>query len=134
MLVFGLKSDKVRKNPISKGNALTFQQDSYLVKTEESTRAQMQVIRQGEQNTELYSIVSKKRAASFEGSRQAGSSKHSHLNNEFKHRPSTSKQKYNSNSLVVSDAETSTAVMPHSRLHMLSARTARKQCTSRRYA
>ena len=91
-LVFGLKSDKVRKDAISKGNAVTFQQLYDLAKTEESTRAQMQVIRQGEQNTELYSIRSKKKAVSFEGSRQAGSSKHSRSNNEFKHRnPSTSK-------------------------------------------
>ena len=91
-LVFGLKSDKVRKDATSKGNALTFQQLYDLAKTEETTRAQMQVIRQGEQNTELYSIRSKKKVVSFEGSRQAGSSKHSRSNNEFKHRsPSTSK-------------------------------------------
>ena len=59
-LVFGLKSDKVRKDAISKGNALTFQQLYDLAKTEESTRAQMQVIRHGEQNTELYSIKKQK--------------------------------------------------------------------------
>lgn len=76
-LVFGLKSDKVRKDAISKGNSLTFQQVYDLAKTEESTRAQMQVIRQGEQNTELYSVRSKKKAVSFEGPRQASSSKHS---------------------------------------------------------
>lgn len=81
MLGFGLKSDKVRKDAISKGNARTFQQLYDLAKTEESTRAQMQVVSQGEQNTELYSIRSKKKAVSFEGSRQAGSSKHSHSNN-----------------------------------------------------
>ena len=46
-LVFGLKSDKVRKDAISKGDALTFQQLYDLAKTEESTRAQMQVIKQG---------------------------------------------------------------------------------------
>ena len=40
-LVFGLKSDKVRKDAISKSNALTFQQLYDLAKTEESTRAQM---------------------------------------------------------------------------------------------
>ena len=69
-LVFGLKSDKVRKDAMSKGNALTFQQPYDLAKTEESTRAQMQVIKQGEKNTELYSIRSKKKAVLFEGSRQ----------------------------------------------------------------
>ena len=72
--------------------AMLFQKLYDLAKTGESTRAQMQVIRQGQQNTELYSIRSKKKAVSFEGSRQAGSSKHSHSNNEFKDRsPSTSK-------------------------------------------
>ena len=44
MLVFGLKSDKVRKDAISKGNSLTFQQVYDLAKTEESTKAQMQAI------------------------------------------------------------------------------------------
>ena len=92
-LVFGLRSDKVRKDAISKGSFLTFQQVYDLAKTEEIARAQMKVISQGEQNTELYSITSRKKAASFE-SRQAGSSKHNHSNNDFKYqRPSTHKPK-----------------------------------------
>ena len=94
-LVFGLRSDKVRKDAISKGNSLTFQQVYDLAKTEESTRAQMQVIRQGEQNTELYSVRSKQRTAPFEGSRKANNSKHTYPGNDPKHRsPSSNKPKF----------------------------------------
>ena len=89
-LIFGLKSDKVRKDAISKGNSLTFQQVYDLAKTEESTKAQMQVIRQGNVDTELHSVRSKKKAALFEGSEQAGSSRKSHSKNDFKHYSSSS--------------------------------------------
>ena len=60
-MVFGLKSDGVRKEAIAKGNSLTFQQVYELAKTEESTRAQMQVITQGqgELGTALCSVRSK---------------------------------------------------------------------------
>ena len=44
-LVFGLKSDKVRKDAILESNSLTFQHVYGFAKTEVSTRAQMQVIR-----------------------------------------------------------------------------------------
>ena len=56
----------------------------------------MKVISQGKQNTELYSVRSRKKAASnsFDISRQAGSSKHNHSNNHFQyHSPSTNKPK-----------------------------------------
>lgn len=43
-LVFGLKSDKVRRDAIAEGNTLTFQQVYDLAKTEESTKAQMDII------------------------------------------------------------------------------------------
>ena len=43
-LVFGLRSDKVRRDTIAKGNELTFQQEYDLVKVDESTRAQMKAI------------------------------------------------------------------------------------------
>ena len=43
-LVFGLNSDKVRKDAIALGNKLTFQQIYDLAKTEESTAAQMKAI------------------------------------------------------------------------------------------
>ena len=134
-LLFGLRSDKVRKDTISKGNSLTFQQVYDLAKTEENTRAQMKVIGQGEQNTELYSVRSRK-AASFESRRQTDNSKHNHSNNDFKyHSPSTLKPKLQFKfSGFFSDAETNTTVMLHAQLNTLSACTARKQGTSRRYA
>ena len=74
-LIFGLKSDKVRNDAISKGDSLTSQQVYDLRKTEESTKAQMHVIRQGDLNSELHSKRSKKEAVSFDGSEQAGNSK-----------------------------------------------------------
>ena len=43
-LVFGIKSDKARRDAIAIGNELTFQQVYDLAKTEESTEAQMDVI------------------------------------------------------------------------------------------
>ena len=43
-LVFGIKSDKARRDAIAIGNDLTFQQVYDLAKTEESTEAQMDVI------------------------------------------------------------------------------------------
>ena len=46
-LVFGLNSDKVRKDAIALGNKLTFQHIYDLAKTEESTTAQMKEITQG---------------------------------------------------------------------------------------
>jgi uncharacterized protein YihD (DUF1040 family) len=58
-LVFGLKSDKARKDAIAKGNALTFQQVYNLAKKEESTKAQMKAMSQKEDETELHSVRSK---------------------------------------------------------------------------
>ena len=46
-LVFGLNSDKVRKDAIAPGNKLTFQQRLTKAKTEESTTAQMKAMTQG---------------------------------------------------------------------------------------
>ena len=43
-LVFGIKSDKVRQDAITKGDTLTFQQVYDLAKAEESTKAQMKII------------------------------------------------------------------------------------------
>lgn len=57
-LVFGLRSDKGRKDAISKGNSFTFQQVYDLAKTEESTKAQMQAITRGYQ---VGSVHSKKK-------------------------------------------------------------------------
>jgi len=43
-LVFGVASDKVRKDAIALGNGLTFKQVYDLAKVEESTKAQMKII------------------------------------------------------------------------------------------
>ena len=102
-----------------------------IAKTEESTRAEMQVIREGEQNTELYSVRSKKKAVSFAGPRQASSTKHSHPDNDLKDcSPCTSKP----HSVVVLDVKTNMTVMRHAQLHMPSTCTARKQGTFTKYA
>lgn len=63
-LVFGVKSDKVRKDAISKENSPAFQQVYDLAKTDESTRAQMQAIRKGDQSSESHGVRSKKKATS----------------------------------------------------------------------
>ena len=49
-LVFGIKSDKARRDAIAIGNGLTFQQVYDLAKTEESTTAQMEIISKGAQS------------------------------------------------------------------------------------
>ena len=49
-LVFGLKSDQVRRDAIKLGNTLTLKQVYDLAKVEESTRAQMEVITKGDPN------------------------------------------------------------------------------------
>lgn len=62
-LVFGLKSDQVRKEAIKLGNKLTFKDVYDLAKIEESARVQMEAISQGD-NT-VHSVRSKHRSASF---------------------------------------------------------------------
>ena len=56
-LVFGMKSDKARRDAIAVGNALTFQQVYDLAKTEESTNAQMDIIR-GKPASEVHAVRS----------------------------------------------------------------------------
>ena len=58
-LIFGINSDKVRKDAIAKGNSLTYKSVYDLAKTEESTKAQMQAITKGNQQAALYSVKSK---------------------------------------------------------------------------
>ena len=55
-LVFGLKSDKVRKDSIALGNTLTFRQVYDLAKIDESTKAQMEIISKGEDKSELHTL------------------------------------------------------------------------------
>ena len=59
-LVFGLNSDKVRKDAL--GNKLTFQQIYDLAKTEESTNAQMKEITQGSREIKVIETHSVLRA------------------------------------------------------------------------
>ena len=65
-LEFGLRSDKVRRDAIAKGNELTFQQVYELAKVDESTRAQMRAITLTEDKTELHSVRSKKKSSFFQ--------------------------------------------------------------------
>ena len=93
------------------------------------------MIRQGDLNSELHSIRSKKKAVTFEGSEQAGNSKESHSKNDFKNYSSTtSKPQFNLKSAVALDVETNMTTAPHVQPHMPSVHTARKQGTSRKYA
>ena len=57
-LIFGITSDTVRKEAISKGNNLTFKQVYDLAKTNESTKSQMQAI---SQQPVIHNIRSKKK-------------------------------------------------------------------------
>ena len=69
-LVFGLKSDKVRRDAIAKGNALTFQQVYEFAKVDESTRVQMKAITQHEDSSELHVVRSRKKPSLFKKTQQ----------------------------------------------------------------
>ena len=78
-LVFGIKSDKARRDAIAVGNALTYQQVYDLAKTEESTNAQMDIIR-GKHTSEVHAVRSRGRhnpAHSGEDRRDATRDRHS---------------------------------------------------------
>lgn len=55
-LVFGLKSDKVRKDAIALGNELTFKQIYDLAKTEESTKTQMEIISSNNSANDIHAM------------------------------------------------------------------------------
>ena len=55
-LVFGVASDKVRKDAIALGNGLTFKQVYDLAKVEESTKAQMKIISKGDEKSDLHTV------------------------------------------------------------------------------
>ena len=55
-LVFDVASNKVRKDAIALGNALTFKQVYDLAKVEESTKAQMKIISKGEEKSDLHTV------------------------------------------------------------------------------
>ena len=69
-LVFGLKSDKFRRDAIAKGNELTFQQVYEFAKVDESTRVQMKAITQHEGSLELHAVRSRKKPTFFKKSQQ----------------------------------------------------------------
>ena len=83
-LVFGLRSDKVRRDAIAKGNGLTFQQVYELAKVDESTRAQMKAITQNEDKTELHAVRSKKQSTFVKKSQGPESFKTTGATNEKK--------------------------------------------------
>ena len=55
-LVFGVASDKVRKDAIVLGNGLTFKQGYDLAKVKESTKAQMKIISKGDEKSDLHTV------------------------------------------------------------------------------
>ena len=62
-LVFGLKSDQVRRDAIKLGNALTFKQVYDLAKVDESTRSQMEIITKDNNHEEtIHAVRSKNRS------------------------------------------------------------------------
>ena len=85
-LVFGITSDKARKDAISLGNKLTFQQVYDLAKTEESAKKQMEVISKGMENidSETHSIHSKKSTPKPQGTREWRANKNTGQSNQRK--------------------------------------------------
>ena len=55
-LVFGVASDKVRKDAIALGNSLTFKQVYDLAKVDESTKAQMKIISKRDEKSDLHTV------------------------------------------------------------------------------
>ena len=68
--VFGLKSDKVRRGAIAKGNALTFKQVYDFAKVDESTIVEMKTITLHEKGSELHAVRSRKKPTFFKKPRQ----------------------------------------------------------------
>ena len=55
-LVFGVASDKVRKDAIALGNGLTFKQAYDLAKVDEITKAQMKITSKGDEKFDLHTV------------------------------------------------------------------------------
>ena len=64
-LVFGIKSDKVRRDAIAIGNDLTYQQVYDLAKTEESTAAQMDIIAGSDSSPQVHAARSRRGPQSY---------------------------------------------------------------------
>ncbi len=94
-LVFGLRSDKVRKDAIALGNDLTFQKVYNLAKVEESTQAQMKEISKESESSDIHAVRSKHKPPSKSTDHQTFKYKGSDIN---QHREFTKKpQKFNFN-------------------------------------
>ena len=107
-LVFGLNSDKVRKDAIALGNKLTFQHIYDLAETEESTTAQIKEITQGNREIKVKETHSVRRGqygkyGSF--SKTTGYSQNiqrSHRNpNKSKIKQKTDRENSSSNTVLV---------------------------------
>ena len=55
-LVFGVASDKVRKDAIALGNSVTFKQVYDLTKVDESTKTQRKIISKGDEKSDLHTV------------------------------------------------------------------------------
>ena len=106
-LVFGLRSDKVRKDAIAKGNSLTFQQVNDLAKTEESAKAKMQAITQGYQAGSVHSVRRKQKSDTPPSPRALTE----HTAPVQRQVPLADKHKFQSNSMAVSGVETNTVLL-----------------------
>ena len=74
VLVFGMKSDKARREAIGVGNNLTFEEVYALAKTEETTQAQMEVITKGSVSDEVVHAVRSRGMQQRTGGRDRGRS------------------------------------------------------------
>ena len=82
--MFGLRSDKVRRDAIAKGYVLTFQQVYEFAKVDESTRVQMKAITQHEDTSELHAVRSRKKPSFFKKPQQEPDQKNSDLKSDKK--------------------------------------------------
>ena len=64
-LVFGIKSDKVRRDAIAIGNDMTYQQVYDLAKTEESTAVQMDIIAGSDSSPQVHAVRSRRGPQSY---------------------------------------------------------------------
>ena len=90
-LVFGLKSDKVRRDAIAKGNDLTFQQVYEFAKVDESTRAQMKAITQNDDSAQLHAVRSRNKSTFFKKPQAESDQK----NSDSKHDKKSHKKSFN---------------------------------------
>ena len=107
-LVFGVASDKVRKDALAIGNGLTFKQVYDLAKVDESTKAQMKIISKGDEKFDLHTVQRASGHPTRPPSRQ--NFKHQVPNDDQNRKDSTGRKplRLNSNQRVASGVETAT--------------------------